>query len=277
MNESVILRGKSGKLRKTSIAGIVLGLLLSVGGFVAYILIFEHLDATVGNAAARATTPAFIGIMLLGGLLLIVCIIFYLAMGRCVLTVTDTAVSGRAAFGKRVEIPVLSIRAVRAGSFGAVVVETASAAAKFYGMDDRDAICSQLRQLKARATAGAERPQNWEAILEAVKTAVCAQLKSPASAQFPPDLVTFAGDAAGGYRVEGYVDSQNGYGAMIRNDFSADVVLENGAPVVRSATVAAGTNRVRAKNFVVMYVAISVFVVVFGAILYFLISSLVGL
>ena len=277
MNETVILCAKSGRLRKITKTGIVLGLLLSVGGFAAYYAVWTYLDATVSNAAANATTPGFVAIMILGGILFIPSLICYLAMGRCVLTVTDTAVSGRAAFGKRVEIPVLSIRAVRAGSFGAVVVETASAAAKFYGMDDRDAICSQIRQLKTRAAAGAERPRNWEAILEAVKAAVCAQLKSPASAQFPPDLVTFAGDAAGGYRVEGYVDSQNGYGAMIRNDFSADVVVENGIPVVRSATVAAGTNRVRAKNFVVMYVVISVFVVVFGAILYFIISSLVGL
>ena len=72
-----------------------------------------------------------------------------------------------------------------------------------------------------------------EEIMQAVKPAVCAQLKSPASAQFPVDLISIVGDESRGYHIEGYVDSQNSYGAMIRNDFTAEVAIENGFPVVK--------------------------------------------
>lgn len=72
-----------------------------------------------------------------------------------------------------------------------------------------------------------------EEIMKAVKPAICKQLKSPASAQFPVDLISITGDDVRGYQVAGFVDSQNGYGAMIRNDFSAYVAIENGFPVVK--------------------------------------------
>lgn len=52
-----------------------------------------------------------------------------------------------------------------------------------------------------------------EEIMKVVKPAGCAQLKSPASAQFPVDLISIVGDDERGYRIEGFVDSQNGYGA----------------------------------------------------------------
>ena len=71
-----------------------------------------------------------------------------------------------------------------------------------------------------------------EEIMNVVKPAICRQLKSPASAQFPVDLISIVGDDTRGYRVEGFVDSQNSYGAMIRNDFTADVKIENGDGVV---------------------------------------------
>ena len=75
-------------------------------------------------------------------------------------------------------------------------------------------------------------------IMAVVKPAICNQLKSPASAQFPVDLISIVGDDTRGYQVSGFVDSQNSYGAMIRNDFAATVAVENGFPVVKSATVA---------------------------------------
>ena len=55
-----------------------------------------------------------------------------------------------------------------------------------------------------------------EEIMKVVKPAICSQLKSPASAQFPVDLISIVGDEERGYQVSGFVDSQNSYGAMIR-------------------------------------------------------------
>ena len=114
-------------------------------------------------------------------------------------------------------------------------------------------------------------------IMAVVKPAVCNQLKSPASAQFPVDLISIVGDETRGYQVSGFVDSQNSYGAMIRNDFNATVAIENGFPVIKSATVGAKANAERAKEFGINYVAISIFTVVGGAILYFIISALVDI
>ena len=114
-------------------------------------------------------------------------------------------------------------------------------------------------------------------IMAVVKPAVCNQLKSPASAQFPVDLISIVGDETRGYQVSGFVDSQNSYGAMIRNDFNATVAIENGFTVIKSATVGAKANAERAKEFGINYVAISIFTAVGGAILYFIISALVDI
>ena len=122
-----------------------------------------------------------------------------------------------------------------------------------------------------------ETQMNNEEIMKVVKPAICAQLKSPASAQFPVDMISIVGDEIRGYHVAGYVDSQNSYGAMIRNDFTADVAIENGFPVVKSSSVAVKASKERAKAFGINYVAITVFTIIMGAILYFIISMMVGL
>lgn len=116
-----------------------------------------------------------------------------------------------------------------------------------------------------------------EEIMAVVKPAICAQLKSPASAQFPVDVISIVGDAERGYHIEGFVDSQNGYGAMIRNDFTADVKVENGFPRVTSSAVATKANAQRAKEFGVNYLAITLWTIIGGAILYFIINAMVGL
>jgi len=116
-----------------------------------------------------------------------------------------------------------------------------------------------------------------EEIMQVVKPAICRQLKSPASAQFPIDCISIVGNDTMGYKVEGFVDSQNSYGAMIRNDFTADVKIRNGFPTVTASSVAAKANAERAKQFGVNYLAITIFTIIGGALLYFLISAMVGL
>ncbi len=114
-----------------------------------------------------------------------------------------------------------------------------------------------------------------EEIMNVVKPAICRQLKSPASAQFPEELISVKGDDERGYKVEGFVDSQNGYGAMIRNDFTADVRIVNGSPEVTSSTVAAKANAERAAQFGANYILLTIITIAGGAILYFITSSLV--
>lgn len=115
-----------------------------------------------------------------------------------------------------------------------------------------------------------------EEIMTVVKPAICAQLKSPASAQFPVDVISIVGDDERGYRVDGFVDSQNSYGAMVRNDFAAEVKIENGFPVVQSSSVATKANVMRAKEFGKNYIAISLFVgiaTILGTVILFAMAS----
>lgn len=116
-----------------------------------------------------------------------------------------------------------------------------------------------------------------EEIMKVVKPAICAQLKSPASAQFPVDTISIVGDDERGYHIEGFVDSQNSYGAMIRNDFTAEVSVENGFPVVKSSSLAVKANAARSTEFAANYIAITIFTIIGGALLYWIISMVVGI
>ena len=116
-----------------------------------------------------------------------------------------------------------------------------------------------------------------EEIMNVVKPAICARLKSPASAQFPTDLLSIVGDDVRGYQINGFVDSQNSYGAMIRNDFTAQVSIQNGFPVVTSSSVGTKAAINSAKQFGANYVAITIFTIVAAAIMYFIISAMTGL
>ena len=63
-----------------------------------------------------------------------------------------------------------------------------------------------------------------EGAFETAKAAVLKNLRAPATAQFPEFADEFVDDLEGGqFRVTAYVDAQNGFGAMIRNDFTCVV------------------------------------------------------
>lgn len=141
---------------------------------------------------------------------------------------------------------------------------------------DSDIFCTKCGNRVGYAAESAAQFTNEE-IMKIVKPAICAQLKSPASAQFPDEMLSIIGDCTQGYHISGYVDSQNSFGALIRNDFTAEVVVENGLPVLKRASVGVQANRARAKEFTANYIAISIFTIIVGALLYFIISSLVGL
>lgn len=65
---------------------------------------------------------------------------------------------------------------------------------------------------------------------EEIKEEVLSQLKAPSTAKFPTvnELKDFREYKPGEYIVHGYVDAENSYGAMIRTDFVAYIILETG-------------------------------------------------
>jgi hypothetical protein len=116
-----------------------------------------------------------------------------------------------------------------------------------------------------------------EEIMKVVRPAISAQLKSPASAQFPEELIKITGNDASGYHVDGFVDSQNSYGAMLRNDFTADVqISENGTPKVIKSTVAAKTSVQQAKNFGMTWIVLMIICGAIGLITYLAMKSSLG-
>ena len=64
---------------------------------------------------------------------------------------------------------------------------------------------------------------------------------------------------------------------MIRNDFIAQVSVQNEFPVVTSSSVGTQAAINNAKQFGVNYLAISLLTIVGAAIMYFIISAMVGL
>lgn len=115
-----------------------------------------------------------------------------------------------------------------------------------------------------------------KAIIAVVKPAITNQLKAPASAQFQEDLISIVCYGENVYEVSGYVDSQNGYGAMIRNDFAATVEMTNGIPNVKAASVGTKKAKNDAKEFATNYVKTLIFTGIGAVIIYFIINAVVN-
>ena len=85
------------------------------------------------------------------------------------------------------------------------------------------------------------------------------------------------GNDATGYHVDGFVDSQNSYGAMIRNDFTADVEIDsNGTPRVIRSSVAAKASVERAKSFGKTWILLMIICGAIGLITYLVMKSSIG-
>ena len=73
------------------------------------------------------------------------------------------------------------------------------------------------------------------------------------------------------------MNSQNSYGALIATDFTARVIEQNGQWIVLETKVGFKNAKKYAKNFAANYVIISIFTLVAGLIMFFVISMIVGM
>lgn len=102
----------------------------------------------------------------LGVILLIVGLVVFLSMRKVSIQVTDKRVSGTAAFGRRVDLPMDEISAVGTGALKSLVVSTSSGAIKFAGIENRDEVHAAItkllteRQGKGATTIRQEIPQS---------------------------------------------------------------------------------------------------------------------
>lgn len=120
--------------------------------------------------------------------------------------------------------------------------------------------------------------QNIESLSDTILKAIKPSLKAPFTAILcdANELVIFNSEN-NTYIIEGYVNSQNTFGAMISTDFTVEVQYQNDMWVVRKTKIGVKNAKKYAKNFAVNYIVLSIFVAIMTAIGYFLITSFVGM
>ena len=83
-----------------------------------------------------------------------VLLIARLALIKTSVTVTDMRVYGKAAFGKRVDLPIDSVSSVSTGMFNAVAVATSSGRVNFIGITNRDEVYEAVNYLLMNRQTG---------------------------------------------------------------------------------------------------------------------------
>lgn len=63
------------------------------------------------------------------------------------LEVTETRVTGRANFGRRVDLPIKHISAVGESMFGGIAIGTSAGKIRFYALQNRDEVSDAIRQV----------------------------------------------------------------------------------------------------------------------------------
>ena len=103
----------------------------------------------------------FIPIMIyIAILLVIIAFIFVAKMNKCSLTITDKRVTGKASFGKQVDLPLNKISAISLGSSDSIGISTSSGIVKFWGVENRDEVYSALSNLVNNLQVNQAAPKN---------------------------------------------------------------------------------------------------------------------
>ena len=125
----------------------------------------EKIALTIGVVSRYSIVP-------LSFILLIV----YLYASKMQITVTDKRVYGKAAFGKRVDLPLDSISVVASGAFQGLTVATSAGKIKFKWMERRDEVLHEISELligrqrkQAEGDASKVEIKNFSAADELVK------------------------------------------------------------------------------------------------------------
>ena len=84
---------------------------------------------------------------MIGIIAIIVGIIFYFAVSKVSITVTDKRVYGTATWGKRVDLPFDSISAVAIAMFNTIAVATSSGSIKFSCIENYDEVHKEISKL----------------------------------------------------------------------------------------------------------------------------------
>ena len=135
MEEKIIVKSEQTNKNTLLIIGAVVSL---VAGIIVEALFFGF-DRVVSVWMGEIAIVA-IGVFL-------IFLIFYFAIKKCELTITDKRAYGIAIFGKRVDLPVDSISAVGTSLFNGIAIATSSGRISFIGISNRNDIHKALSDL----------------------------------------------------------------------------------------------------------------------------------
>lgn len=119
---------------------------------------------------------------------------------------------------------------------------------------------------------------NIEFLSDAILKAIKPNLKSPLSAILcDAEEFVIRITENNTYIIEGYVNSQNSYGAMIKTDFTVNAQHKNDSWIVEKTAIGVKNAIIYAKNFITNYILISVFVAIIAVIGVLVLSALVNI
>lgn len=148
MDEKILIKSKQSNVKLISLLMLLIGVLAFIvvwnietsSGFYA-----ERIEDGQWDYVLTSMVPYFASITILpfAGIALL----FYFWFAPTSLTVTDKRVYGKAAFGKRVDLPLDKISAVGTGLFKTVSVSTSSGAIKFSMIANNNEIHTEISKL----------------------------------------------------------------------------------------------------------------------------------
>lgn len=126
------------------------------------------------------------------------------------------------------------------------------------------------------APARTSAPVDMDALSVAILNAVRPSLKAPLTAVLCSHEEMTISNTNGEYEIQGYVNSQNSYGAMIATDFTAKARYVNGNWIITNSAIGVKNAKNYAKSFAANYIVISIFVGVMGLLGYLILKMIFG-
>ena len=115
-----------------------------------------------------------------------------------------------------------------------------------------------------------------EALSGAILNAIRPKLKAPITAVLCGIEEMTITQNYGEYEIQGYVNSQNSYGAMVATDFTVKARFINNTWIITNTAIGVKNAKNFAKSFAANYIAITIFGIVMAIMLYFLFSMIIS-
>ena len=125
-----------------------------------YVEIYDSFGEFVLYYMTSPFDMLFVLIADIGILITLMAVFLILEMSRCALTVTNRRVTGKASFGKSVDLPINQIASVSLGSFNRITVATSSGKVHFWLIENRNDIHTALTDIIGKVQAETTRTQN---------------------------------------------------------------------------------------------------------------------